>query len=264
MRKLILVVFAIIGLVSFVNAQNAVNRKDANGLKQGGWIGRYPDGTIRYSGSYVDDRPVGDWLRFYENGKVKAHLFYFPNNGKTSAKLFDSNGALFATGNYINMVKDSTWNYYDNQKLVGKEDLLGGIKNGKSLAYFEDGKVANETSWANGELDGVSRTFYSTGNIKSEIMYRGGKQNGLSIVYYESGQQEIIGHYVNDEADGTWTYKDENGLVKYELKYKNGILLNPGAVDSIQAKEFKSYDRAKGVLKDPANFIEDPQGYIGK
>jgi antitoxin component YwqK of YwqJK toxin-antitoxin module len=137
---------------------------------------------------------------------------------------------------------------------VGREDFLKGLKNGRSIAYFEDGKPATESLWVNGVQNGVTRSFFPSGNKKSEIMYKDGKRNGVSLVYYESGLQEVIGHYINDDADGSWKFQDEKGELKFELKYKAGVLLNPEIVDSMQAKEFKAFDRAKGVLKDPADF----------
>jgi len=95
-----------------------------------------------------------------------------------------------------------------------------------------------------------------------EIMYRQGKRQGLNLVYFESGQTEIKGQFINDQPDGTWVFTGENGVVKFELNYKSGVLLNPEVIDSIQAAEFKAFDRAKGRLKDPANFSQNPEEYL--
>ncbi|MCX6237880.1 MAG: toxin-antitoxin system YwqK family antitoxin [Bacteroidia bacterium] len=262
MKKLIFLLLSVILPYAFLAAQETVNKTDANGHKQGRWIGKYTSRTIRYEGSFTDDKPVGEWKRFHENGKIKAHLYHSPNTDKASAELFDSNGVRYAKGNYKGTVKDSTWNYYNNLRLVGQENFSNGIKNGRSLTFYENGNPATESNWVNGMLNGVSRSFYPSGKKKMEIMYQQGKRHGLNLVYYESGQTEITGQFNNDQSDGTWKFADENGKVKYELKYKAGVLLNPEVVDSIQANEFKAFDRAKGRLKDPEDFSQRPEEYL--
>lgn len=261
MKKLIFLFLVIVSFSSLF-AQSSINLTDANGYKQGKWIGKYTNGTVRYEGSFADDKPVGEWKRFHENGKIKAHLFHIPNTDKATAELFDSNGVRYAKGNFKGTAKDSTWNYYNNTQLVGQENFSDGTKNGRSLTFFENGNPATESNWANGLLNGVSRSFYSSGKKKTETLFQQGKRQGLSLVYYESGQNQITGQYTNDQSDGTWKFLDENGKVKYELKYKVGVLLNPEVIDSIQANEFKAFDRAKGKLKDPQDFTQSPEEYL--
>ena len=259
MKKLIHFIAIILVLSLTAKSQSPINQIDANGLKQGKWIGKYPSGNIRYEGSFVNDQPVGEMKRFHENGKIKAILLYSLNSEKVKADLFDEEGVLYAKGNYLKTSKDSTWTYYNNKKIVGQEGFLKGLKNGRSVTYYQDGKPATESSWVNGIQNGVSRSFFPSGNKKSEIMYKEGKRNGVSLVYYESGLQEIVGHYVNDSADGSWKFQDEKGNLKFELRYKAGILLNPEIIDSIQSNEFKAFDRARGALKDPADYQHNPE-----
>jgi len=262
MIKQLILLLLIIFPFTFLCAQSTINQTNKEGHKQGRWIGKYTNGWIRYEGSFTDDKPVGEWKRFHENGKIKAQMHYFPNTDKALAELFDSNGIRYAKGNYLGTKKDSTWNYYNNLRLVGQENFSGGIKNGKALTYFENGISATESNWTNGLLNGVSRSFYPSGKKKTEIMFLQGKRDGLSLVYYELGQTQIIGKFDNDLSDGAWKFMDENGKVKYELNYKAGILLNPEVIDRIQADEFNAFDRAKGKLKDPEDFSQRPEEYL--
>jgi len=262
MKILIFLLLFVVTPFAYISAQEAINQTDANGHKLGHWIGKYTNGTIRYDGSFTDNKPVGEWKRFHENGRIKAHLYHYPNTDKASAELFDENGVRYAKGNYKGTAKDSTWDYYNNLKLVSKENYTDGVKNGKSITYFENGTPATESNWVGGLLDGVSRSYYASGKKKMEIMYQKGKHQGLNLVYYESGRTEIKGQYNNDLPDETWKFMDENDKVKYELHYKSGVLLNPEVVDSIQAGEFSAFDRAKGRLKDPDNFSQNPEEYM--
>jgi len=262
MHKIIFLLISFFIPFTFVFSQGTINQTDANGHKQGHWIGKFPNGTIRYEGSFVDDKPVGDWKRFHENGKIKASLHHIPNTDKVSAELFDSNGVRYAKGNYKAEVKDSIWNYFNNQTLVGQESFSNGIKSGKSSTYYETGNPATEGYWSNGLLNGASISFYSSGKKKTQTQYLQGKRQGISMVYYESGNTQIIGQYDNDKSDGIWKFMSEDQKVKFILKYKAGVLLNPEVVDSIQMNEFKAFDRSKGKLKDPEHFSQNPDEYL--
>ena len=262
MKKQLILLLLVIVPFTYLCAQEMINQTDASGKKQGHWIGKYTNGTIRYDGSFINDQPIGEWKRYHENGKIKAQLRHFPNSDKASAELFDINGVRYAKGIYMGTAKDSTWNYYNNTRLVGQENYTNGSKNGRSLTFFEDGTPATESNWVNGLQNGISRSFYSSGKKKTETMFQQGKRQGLSQIYYESGQSQISGQYSNDLSDGAWKFMDENGKVKYELKYKAGVLLNPEVIDRIQADEFKAFDRAKGKLKDPQDFSQSPENYL--
>jgi antitoxin component YwqK of YwqJK toxin-antitoxin module len=262
MQKIILLLISFIFPLTFLFAQGTINQSDANGHKQGHWIGKFPNGTIRFDGSFVDDKPVGDWKRFHENGKIKASMHHLPNSDKVSAELFDINGVRYAKGNYNVQVKDSTWNYYNNQILVGQENYSDGIKNGKSSTFYENSIPATQSQWFNGMLNGESLSFYSSGKKKTQTQYLKGKRQGITTVYYESGNTQITGQYDNDKSDGNWKFMAEDQKVKFILKYKAGVLLNPEVVDSIQMNEFKAFDRSKGKLKDPENFSQNPDEYL--
>ena len=262
MTKLIILLVTTIFSASMLYGQAALNQTDSNGLKAGRWITRYPGGSIRYEGSFANGQPVGEWKRFHENGKMKAHIIHLPNSDKSTAELFDGDGIRYAKGNYKGTLKDSTWNYYNNLQLIGKENYANGVKNGQSVTFFANGTPSTESNWSNGTMEGVCRSFYPSGKKMSETMYHQGKRDGLSLIYYESGIPQITGQYKNDQSDGEWKFTDERGKVKYDLKYQSGVLLNPGILDSIQENDFKAFDRAKGKLKDPANFTQNPEEYM--
>ncbi len=243
-------------------SQQEINQTDSNNLRQGKWIGKFPDGTVRYEGYFKNNKPVGEWKRFHENGKLKANLLYFPNSGKVTAELYDTDGLLVSRGNYMGTQKDSIWTYYDKNIIIARESYIKGLKSGLSCFYSSDGKLIRETNWLNGKLNGISHEYYSTGIIKSEINYEDGKRNGDVLIYFESGKIQIEGKYDNDQNNGSWKYYNPDGTLKFQLKYKDGILLNPEMIDSLQMKEFNSFDREKGRLKDPEKYIDNPEEYL--
>ena len=262
--KTFLIFLSILFYFTPVKAQTALNQTDSNHLKQGRWVGKYPDGTVRYDGSFIDDKPVGEWKRYHENGKLKATLLYAPNSDKVKSELFDSEGLLVAKGNFTGTLKDSVWTYYDNKVIIARERYNKGLKNGKSFAYSADDKTLSETDWVNGKLNGLELEFYPTGNKKSETRFLDGKRQGDSKIYFETGRVQIEGSYDNDQYIGTWKFYNPEGSLKFQLEYKDGIMQNPEALDSIQLKEFKAFDQKKGKLKDPERYRENPEEYLRK
>jgi antitoxin component YwqK of YwqJK toxin-antitoxin module len=262
--KTLLIFLVALSLFISSTAQTSLNQTDSRHLKQGKWIGNYPDGTIRYEGYFNDDKPVGEWKRYHENGKLKAILIYILNSDKVKAQLFDPDGSLLSGGNFIGTLKDSIWTYFDNTVIVARESYTNGLKNGMSVTYYPDGKSAVENQWINGKLNGVWHEFYPSGEKKSETHYLNGKRQGESRIYFDSGQIQIEGVYDNDQYSGAWKFFNTDGTMKLLLEYKDGILQNPEASDSLQLNEFKAFDQAKGKIKDPGRYRDNPEEYLRK
>jgi antitoxin component YwqK of YwqJK toxin-antitoxin module len=91
-----------------------------------------------------------------------------------------------------------------------------------------------------------------------------GKRQGESRIYTESGEIQIEGMYDNDQFAGNWKFYSTDGRLKFQLKYKDGILQDAQVLDSLQLNEFKAFDRAKGKIKDPERYRENPEEYLRK
>jgi hypothetical protein len=93
------------------------NRTDASGLKQGPWIKKYANGNILYQGAFKDDKPVGEFKRYYEDGTPKAVLSYDESGLKAGAVFFHPDGKRAAEGTYIDKKKEGVWKYYSAKHL---------------------------------------------------------------------------------------------------------------------------------------------------
>lgn len=71
-------IILLLGISAGSNCQipNNINQMDAKGEKQGYWIKKYPDGQILYEGSFRNNKPVGEFKRYYEDGSLKSVLMY--------------------------------------------------------------------------------------------------------------------------------------------------------------------------------------------
>ncbi len=250
MRNVVLLI--LLCAVSFLAfSQEAANKTDSKGMKQGRWTNKYPGGTLKYEGNFFNDKPVGEWKRYHENGKVKALMVYRSKSDRVFTSLFDVEGSLYAKGVFEGTLRDSTWNFYSGEKVILIENYLLGKKEGKSTGFDQYGKVLWEKEWKNDELDGKSTEYYPTGLKRNEITYLVGIKNGPALFYDQDGVVSMEGFYTNDLSDGDWKVFDKDGKLKYQIKYSKGDILNSGVLDSMQLKEFKKYDNLKGKIAEP-------------
>ncbi len=250
MRKTVLL-FVLCAITFLAFSQEAANKTDTKGMKQGRWVSRYPGGTLKYEGSFINDKPIGEWKRYHENGKTKAFMSYRSKSDRAFASLFDVEGRLYAKGVFEGTLRDSTWNFYSGEKVVLTENYLLGKKEGKSTGFDQYGKVLSEREWKNGELDGKSTEYYPTGLKRKEITYVAGIKNGSALFYDQDGIISMEGNYTNDLSDGDWKVFGKDGKLKYQMKYVKGDIQNSAALDSMQLKEFKQYDNVKGTIAEP-------------
>ncbi|MEI7829414.1 MAG: toxin-antitoxin system YwqK family antitoxin [Prolixibacteraceae bacterium] len=250
MRKIFLLFVFLLGSIMCFS-QTTVNKTDANGLKQGKWVSKYPGGSLKYEGTFDRNKPVGDWKRYHENGKIKALMSYRPNSERVFASLFDEEGKLYAKGVFEGTLRDSSWNFFSGENLVLTENYVLGKKTGKAQGFDEQGKIMWEKELKNNLPDGTCIEYYPSGIKRNLISFTEGKKNGLAIFYDENGSKMTEGSYSDDLSDGPWKIYDKTGKLKYEVKYAKGEILNGGAIDSLQLKEFKKYDGLKGKIPEP-------------
>src|ERR1035437_3386097 len=129
----------ICNLQSFAQPGDTIfNQTDKQGLKQGFWKVKYPNGLVKYSAYFKNDKPAGLMKRYFEDGTIKAVMVFDATGIKAKTKLYYQDGPLAAEGNYVNSLKDSTWNYYSyyTKTLSNRENYVKGKKNGLSVSYY--------------------------------------------------------------------------------------------------------------------------------
>jgi len=82
----------------------------------------------------------------------------------------------------------------------------------------------------------------------------------LSI--FENGQKEIEGFYENNLRDSTWIFYDALGRKSFTLLYEMGIVQNEHLLTEKEMEEFQRYEENRKKLKDPENFMGNPEEYL--
>lgn len=191
---------------------DTLNRTDKFGKKYGAWE-KYEKGKLLWKATFYNGEPVGEFIHFYPDKKIKDKLYYHPNSPKVTAETYHPNGKKASEGIFINKNKDGKWLYYNSsEKLVAEESYLSGKKQGVFKLYSpEDGTLLEEESWKNGILNGEHIEYFTTGSIRLKWHHKDGKIDGAFESYYLDGKVWNKGQYIAGLRNGTWTCYDREG-----------------------------------------------------
>lgn len=252
--------YLIICLPFWVNAQ--INQTDADGLRQGKWEKRYPNGKLIYEGQFKDGEPVGNWTRYYPGGIVKAKIQHDENSDSAFVQLFNEPGKKIAEGNYVDEKREGKWTLYSGDIKISEEQYKNGEKHGISKTFYPTGELFEKTEWKNGEQEGNYEVFFKNGKPYMQCKYSNGKRNGLCLSYFKNGRVEMEAWYIDNLRNDEWKFYNEEGEFLYSLKYNQGKLLNPEVRDSIGNQKILEMEKGKQNIPDPEKFIQDPSEYM--
>lgn len=238
-RFFMIVLFVLLAVAAC--AQDTSNRTDEKGRKQGFWRKTDAAGLKVYEGQFRDGVPQGEFRYFYPDGKLKTVSVITGQGTRARTVSYFKNGKMMASGNYLDEKKDSIWRFYNEKdgNLVSEENYTRGVKNGKSSAFYPDGRVSEWMTWENGQLTGPWEQLYSDGKPKLRAGYKQNEKHGSFTTYYLSGQVMMSGSYDSGHMDGTWIYYDEKGIVTKKEYYSKGVLLkkeekDPGTAGTLR------------------------------
>lgn len=200
-----------------VVGQDDINQYDANGKRTGVWKKYHTNKRIRYEGQFEAGKEVGVF-KFYSalsSDHPISIKTYEKNSAVAIVQFYTVNGVLESEGAMEAKDRIGTWKYYhpDGKTLMIEEQYVKGLLDGKSVTYFDSGKVAEERNYRNNLLDGLATRYDSNEVLISKVTYKAGKLHGPATYYTAKGEIKYQGSYENDEKVGEWEYY-ENGKVK--------------------------------------------------
>ena len=238
---------------------DTINRTDASGRKTGWWVSVDDQGRKVYEGFFKDGKPNGKFTRFHPTGAVRAEMNYLPGGMRVEAKHFDTEGRIRAEGCYSDKLRDGQWVFYSEKKLpLYRINYLKGTIEGTAIRYDANGIMAEQTVWTSNRLNGEQIIFYPDGKPQARIHYEKGLMHGSYELLYPDGTPEIRGLYASGVKTGKWYYFRPDGQTDYVLPYRDGKLLNPKVLNDKQREAFERYEKNKGLLLDPQDFIDNP------
>jgi len=230
------------------------NYTDINGNKQGYWEKKYKNGNIAYQATFKNNKLIGTYKRYYENGQLFAKIQY-PENPDSLATVtyYWDDGKLLAQGHFIEQkLKDGQWTFYNTQgKKIAEINYKYGQLDGQKTIYYHSGRMSYKVSYTKGIKNGVEVRYYENGEKETEQQIKNGKLHGKIYVYYPSGKFKIIGSYKNNLKDGKWTFFTTSGKIDREIIYHQGKAENQDELDAEFTKQMKEWEKQKGKFKEP-------------
>ena len=172
-------------------------------------------------GDYKEGKEDGEWLNFWENGKLKNKtsfkiglmngewLSYFPTGKLKLTGAYDEN---FKVGEWIDYFENGRPRDIINYKLFKEKSKVnyGIMKDRTVMESLEHGHFASYSS----------KDFQLT----EEGEYKEGKKDGEWIAYFPGGRKAaVISNYKEGELSGTMKTFDRRGNIMQEVDYKDGL-----------------------------------------
>jgi len=231
----------------------AINQTDKEGLRQGHWMKKYPNGNILYDGFFKNNKPAGEFKRYYENNTLKSLLVFKADGTEADATLYYSNGMVASTGKYVNQLKEGRWQFFSPTTkglLISEENYSGNKKNGISVKYYPDSTIAEKLFYNKDVRQGEYLKYYQNGTINLKTNYNSGKLNGSFEAFFENGKPEITGQYKNDLREGPWIIYKKDGSPWFKTEYSSGKP-NNADIDIYESNYIDSLERNKVKIEDP-------------
>ena len=244
MKLLLITIFTF--WISFSFSQD-INKKDANGLKQGKWVFYYDDAKtqIKKEGEYKDNKKTGIWKEYYASGKIKSEITFVKNKANGYAKFYYENGNVSEEGIWKGNKWVGEYKYYHKN---GNPSYVwhyseNGKRTGEQKYYHENGKIMIEGNWQDGKEQGTIKEYDETGKLISEKTFNDGKMDETSVKIYDNKSStkttttnknvtvtnktktkpKEVGYF---DGNGFHTVYNKYKLVEREGEFKNGRLIS--------------------------------------
>ena len=243
------------------------NKTDDNNRKQGHWVFTnktkglpgYKDEQIVEEGDFENNRKVGIWTFYFNNGKIKHTLTYFNNKPNGSATFYYKNGNIREKGNW----KNNRWvgnyeMYYSNGNLKNEFKYnIQGVKNGPQKFYHKNGNLKISGTWNDGDEGADIHEYDQNGKPNTKrykagppIIKKAAKPKIKEVVKKQAPVDSIPEtekNVIKKKSNKARTAFDGNGYQEFKDRYGRNIRVG----------EFKN-----GYLVDGKTFEYDKNGKV--
>ena len=144
--------------------------------------------------------------------------------------------------------------YYDTKVVTSTKtytDAALSTQIGPSLRHSDLGVKIYETTYKNGQIDGLASSYDRTGKKSMETFYVKGKLEGKTVLFDSTGRITTIINYHLDSLDGEKIYYAPDGSVKEKEVWQNGKLIKGESVQSFTGSQIApAYPRNPAYAKE--------------
>ena len=204
----------------------------------------FDNGQLKKQGYYKDKKFSGEWKEYHSNGQLaKVYSYTDGKLNKEKISCFD-NGIISSETKKINgayIVKD----YYESGSLFYERTL----NNGFYKEYLENGAIAIESNYVDGELSGAWKKFNNTGALEWVVHYKDGYRDGVYQNYYKNGQLKLEGNMLKNKKHGEEKRYLEDGQLEWSGKYKADLFNKTWVQYDVLGKVLHKKEFVNGVNK---------------
>jgi len=230
----------------YIKSVVTINQYNSQGHKEGLWQTFYPDGTVKWEGSYVDGKRDGYFKTYTENGSLKTIDKYIndvlqldaPELAKLEVKSeYFADGRIKSSGPYKNGMPFGAHRVYDTNGTVLKAQIYdsgrvvaegildeGNLQQGNWKEFHPNGQVSAEGNYVNGVKVGPWKYYYMNGAKFEDGKYdQRGRPIGRWIWYYDDEKVLRESNFHQGLQDGDFVEYDETGGVITKGEYLDGL-----------------------------------------
>ncbi len=191
----------------------------------------FSDYTLQAVGVTKDDKMVGTWETYNEQGRI---------NGKGK---FNKKGD-----------KTGVWVWYDDHGNVSeKETYKDGKLNGEYTSFYKSGVVKTTLNYKDGKPEGVYNEFNKKSALIEKKVFANNKLQGEYQSYHGLGvsAKDYTASYTDAKLVGLLTRHYANGKLFYEVVYKDGVITGIENSYYINDQLKSAHTYANGILNGP-------------
>lgn len=222
--------------------------------------GFYRNGKLRYEGNFIEGRPQGMVIHYYENGAIKAKMNHLGDT--VEATLYSRNGEYSSSGKYFRKSKCGRWFYYKNTNIIGTDEYQNNKLEGECVRYSLDGKIIERKHWKCGKTNGEWQLYYENGQKRLQAFYVEGELHGEIHSFSRTGVLRTRGVYKNNLKEGEWEFYDESGMLVMKRVYHQGVSQNAEEEELKQSSELDTLLNSGNKIPDPEIFANEPETYM--
>ncbi|MFT5217627.1 MAG: antitoxin component YwqK of YwqJK toxin-antitoxin module [Glaciecola sp.] len=232
MKKVIVLFAHFFVIIAF--AQNN-NQMDADGNRHGIWKKNF-DNTqqVRYEGEFNHGKEIG-LFKFYKLVKKKSVLsatkLFNANDDSAEVKFLTTGGKTISEGKMVGKTYVGKWVYYhkNSDKIMTAETYDDkGVLQGERLVYYDNGQLAEKTTYIDGKIEGLSEVYSLKGVVLKTFIYENNELHGVSKAFNGKGELLSEGQFKRGKKTGVWKFYENNKLIEQKdftyatkLKKKN-------------------------------------------
>ena len=208
-------------------ASEHLDAEFAKGYAENRWSYYHDNELISYV-TYKNGYLEGECGELFANGIPQEIGFYRAGKKDGIWKLFNSNGSLKLSEEYVEGDKRKQISYYSDGSIRSEANFLSGEEHGTQKYYDkESGRLMSEKNFENGKRVGHQMQYYPDGDYIQISNYSilGVRDGKYREIYDKDYKLRTEGRYNDGRRDGVWKYGSKDGKITKEEKYDKGKLI---------------------------------------